>query len=191
LEEITEESSDDYSLKAVAEVYKKYGTYLTKKVRDAMFELLFKHINECKQLLNTEYVVDDICKLTRTTTGKIQAVEGSHDDSLMSYLHVLYIYYTGDNLLTFGIDKSIHPIIGTIEENIESKEDNLIGGFFTPKVVSYKEMFIEDSIRQEEEIKYLVNTRPNIYKDEVYSKQVNNSDETVDILPYFFSLINN
>jgi hypothetical protein len=195
LEEITEESADDYNLKAASDKYKKYGTYLTKKVRDAMLELLFKHVTECKQLLNTEYLVDDICKLVRTSTGKIEAVKGEHDDNLFSYLHAIYIYYTGDNLEIFGIIKSDHPIIGPIEADLTSKiiEKDSMSDYFSTEVITYNQIIIQDRIRMEEEIKYLVDNNPNVY-DSIYSehKKANNQseDDIIDLSPHFFDLIN-
>jgi len=195
LEQMVEESEADYELRKAAESWKKYGTYLTKKVREAMFELLFKHVNECKQLLNTEYLVDDICKLVRTSTGRIQAVSKEHDDCVMSYLHAIYIYYTGDNLEIFGIVKSEHPILGPVEIDMETRmaEKDHLSGFFSTENVTYESIFIEDAIRVEEQIKYLVSVNPHVH-DEVYSKRRNELenpfDDTVSIQPHFFELIN-
>jgi hypothetical protein len=194
LEGISEESSDDYELKLAAEQYKKYGTYLTKKVRDAMIHLLMQHIQECKQILCTEYLVDDICKLVRTSTGKIQAVAGEHDDSLFSYLHAIYIYYTGDNLPAFGIIKEDHPILGPIEDGLDNTIvfKDTMSGFFSTKDVTYEEIALKDRIRMEEQIKYLVESNPNVY-DEVYSnisKDENRYDNTVSIPSYYFDLVN-
>ena len=196
LEEMTEESEEDYQLKMAAARWKKYGTYTSKKVRDAMFELLFKHVAECKQILNTEYLVDDMCKLVRTSTGKIQALKGKHDDSVMSYLHAIYLYYTGDNLEIFGIIKSDHPILGPVEVDAENRliDKDHMSRFFSTENVTYESIVVQDSIRVEEEIKYLVSVNPNVH-DEVYSKIRDSQkddpfDDTVNISPYFFSMIN-
>jgi len=196
LEQMTEESAEDYELRKAAEAYRKYGTYLTKKVRDAMLEILFKHVNECKQLLNTEYLVDDICKLIKTSTGRIQAVAGEHDDSLFAYLHAMYIYYTGDNLIAFGIEKRDHPVLGPVEIDASERlvEKDYMANFFSTKEVTYDQIVFEDNVRVEEEIKYLVSMNPNVY-DDVYSKIRDNKkqdqfEETVDIQPYFFEMIN-
>lgn len=190
LEEMTEEDEEDRELKSLAAQYKKYGTYLTGKVRKAMFELLFQHINECKQILNTEYLVDDICKLVRYTTGKIAAIQGEHDDSLMSYLHCLYIYYTGDNLETFGITKMTQPLFANVdmvtEETLESERDSGYYDENAPK--TYDELVMEDASIQEQEIRELVD-RFDFVHDSVYSnmKQSSNPyDDTVDIPPSFF-----
>jgi hypothetical protein len=196
LENLVEESAEDYNLKIASEAYKKYGTYLTKKVRDAMFELLFKHVNECKQLLNTEYLVDDICKLVRTSTGKIEAVKGQTDDILLAYLHALYIYYTGDNLEIFGITKHDHPILGPIEIGVDNNllEKEILNPFFSTEKVTYETIARQETMKQEEQVKYMVELNPHVY-DSVYSriKEKKHSlyDETVDILPYYFDMVNN
>lgn len=193
LEELTEESAEDQELKTLAAQYKKYGTYLTPGVRKAMIELLFQHIKECKQLIDTEYLVDDICKLVRTSTGKIEAVKGEHDDSLFSYLHTLYVYYTGDNLETFGIIRQELPMYGSVEL---LDENNPTGAepdeFFNDNAVkSYNEEVMEDAARQEDEIKMLVDTFSFI-EDEVYSKNNDNNtgpyNNTVSIPASFFAL---
>lgn len=190
LEEMTEEDEEDRELKSLAAQYKKYGTYLTGKVRKAMFELLFQHIKECKQILNTEYLVDDMCKLVRYPNNKIAAVQGEHDDSLMSYLHCLYVYYTGDNLETFGVTKVAQPLFANVdvvtEETIESERDSGYYDEEAPK--TYDELVMEHAAIQEQEIRELVDTFDFIH-DGVYSnmKQSSNPyDDTVDIPPSFF-----
>lgn len=194
LEELTEESVEDQELKTLAAQYKKYGTYLTPGVRKAMIELLFQHIKECKQLIDTEYLVDDICKLVRTSTGRIEAVKGEHDDSLFSYLHTLYVYYTGDNLETFGIIRQELPMYGSVEL---LDENNPTGAepdeFFNDSATkSYDDEVMEDAARQEDEIKMLVDTFGFI-EDEVYSKKDNNNsgpyNNTVSIPASFFALL--
>ena len=199
LEEMVEESSEDYELKSMVMKYKKYGTYTSGKVRNAMFELLFQHVDQHKELLNTEYLVDDMCKLIRTSTKRIQASSGEHDDCVMSYLHTIYIYYTGDNLLHFGIDKSLHPIPGgvaEIEPDLDAKlqeKDNMSAFFKNGDHKSYDEEVMEDAMRVEGQIKELVNTF-NFIHDDVYSRKRDNSigapEENVSIGAYFFDSLN-
>lgn len=195
LEDMVEEDAADYELKKLSVQYKKYGTYLTPKVRNAMLELLFKHIDECKEILNTEYLVDDICKLVRTSTGRIEALKGEHDDCLFSYLHAIYIYYTGDNLENFGIIKTEHPILGKVELDAEKRiaEKDPMNGFFSTEHVSYDDIVMEDAARMEEEIKDLVNTLSFMH-DEIYSNipdsRNNPYDNTASISPHFFDSIN-
>lgn len=193
LEDMVEESAADYELKKLSIEQKKYGHW-TGKNRNAMFELLFLHIAECKQILNTEYLVDDICKLVRTSTGRIEAGKGEHDDSVMSYLIAIYTYYTGDNLEHFGITKQENPVIGPIEiEKDENKSDNNFDGFFSTESVNYDQHVIDDSIRVENEIKNLVDKFDFVHSDIYSSKKITNENkhnETVSINPYFFDMMN-
>lgn len=194
LEDMVSESADDYELKMASLTYKKYGTFNSPKVRNAMLELLFTHIAACKQILNTEYLVDDICKLVRTPTGRIEAVKGEHDDSLFAYLHAIYIYYNGDNLENFGIIKTAHPVLGVIEPKLEDhlQEKDPMDGFFSTKEVTYEDVLKEDMERVEQEVKMLVDKFDFVY-DPVYKKQnytENPYDQTVSISPAFFDLLN-
>ena len=196
LDDIAEENPGDRELKRLSQEYKKYGTYNTGKVRNAMLEILFRHIDECKQIIKTEYLIDDICKLIRTRTGRIEAVAGEHDDCLFAYLHAMYIYYNGDNLENFGIIKGAHPILGYVESDYQEALDgkDVGNGFFSVQKSTFNEYVMEDAARLEEEIKDMVNTLSFI-EDEIYSKRrddpnQNPYDETVSIPPAFFDLIN-
>lgn len=193
LEDMVEESAEDYELKKLSVEQRKFGHW-TGKNRSAMFELLFLHIDQCKQIINTEYLVDDICKLIKTPTGRIEADKGEHDDCVMSYLIAIFTYYTGDNLERFGIIKQENPVLGPIELNRDKKEEenDPLKGFFSTAEVTYEQIAIEDAIRIEQETKMLVDKFSFIH-DEVYSKQDNYTnpyDNTVSLPPSFFDLIN-
>lgn len=191
LEKMAEEDPDSFDLKLQSNANKKYGTYLTKKIRDAMLELLFKHINECKELLTGQYLVDDICKLVRTSTGRIEAASGEHDDSLFSYLHAIYLYYTGDNLELFGIDTNI---MNPLESKYSHYEDDDYdeNGFFSTKDVSYDEICINQIIDHEENTKFLM-SKFDFYTDPYYETLRRNKglvDYETRIPPSFFDLVN-
>lgn len=81
------------------------GTYVTPQVRKNMFDLLKTHVKEYKQLLCTKYLARDITNLVRAKNGKIEAAEGFHDDMVMAYNHVLYVWYYGYKIERFGILK--------------------------------------------------------------------------------------
>ena len=163
-----------------------------------MFELLFQHIDQCKQILNTEYLVDDICKLVRTSTGKIEAVKGEHDDCLMSYLHAIYIYYHGDNLSTFGIFPSEHTIWGviTVDDSKSVTEGALSQSVDTVKrlnsperPVDWDEYVIQDAIREETKNKELM-SKFSFYNPAYQANPLGVPDNTVNISPSFFDQIN-
>lgn len=193
LEEVSSENPADFEMRSIAMKYKKYGTYLTASVRKAMFEILFRHIAECKQIIDTEYLVNDICKLVRTKTGKVAAGPGEHDDCLMSYLHAMYVYYFGDNIEFFGISRAVNPVLGVAEEGIEEKLDqnHLVLDDGKPK--TYNELVMQDAARVELEVQELVG-RLSFCHDSVYSKHRGELQQdqfgTVDISPYFFDQIN-
>lgn len=194
LEEMTEEDSEDKELKSMAARYKKYGTYTSPKVRKAMFELLFQYVDGAKQVLNTEYLVDDICKLVRTSTGRIEAVKGEHDDCIMSWLHAIYIYHTGDNLHTFGIDKPTeHPLFGAVDPDAEKSLDDAReeANNIDETNKTWDEEVIEDAALVESRIKSQVDSLSFVH-DPIYSKtkleqELYGRDAMVDIPASFFS----
>ena len=186
LDEMTEESPNDRQLRSMAQQYQKYGTYNTAKVRKAMIELLFQYIAESKQVLCTEYLINDICKLVRTSTGRIEADKGEHDDSLFSWLHAIYVYHTGDNLETFGIFRQENPVWSKIEKSEEESTPEPLGA----EPVSYEDEVMNDAIRMEGEIKELVSTFSFIH-DDVYSRNDDPlHEEVVNIDPWFFDHVN-
>lgn len=88
---------------------KLYGIYTQGKSRELMFSLLEGHIKDHKDKFITNNIIDDLMKLVRTKTGKIAAGAGFHDDSIMSYLMCLYLYYYGNNLHRFGFVRGQLP----------------------------------------------------------------------------------
>ena len=69
-----------------------------------------RHACEFKDKIYTANLVDDICSLVKTSSGKTEAAKGKHDDCVMSYLMAMYVYYHGDNLLAFGLKKGSQEI---------------------------------------------------------------------------------
>jgi len=88
---------------------KLYGIYTQGKSRELMFSLLEGHIKDYKDKFITNNIINDLMKLVRTKTGKIAAGPGFHDDSIMSYLMCLYLYYYGNNLHRFGFVRGQLP----------------------------------------------------------------------------------
>ena len=83
------------------------GTYLTTQIREKMFTLLKTHVHDYRTLMTTKYLSFDIMNLVRGKNGKIEAAAGCHDDLVMAYNHVLYIFYFGYKLERFGIYKEL------------------------------------------------------------------------------------
>ena len=93
-------------LKHQAKMKSFYGVYTSGASREDMFAILSRHVNEYKKKFITHNISRDLASLVRKPSGKIEAGgDEPHDDSIMSYLMCLYIYYHGNNLPLFGIIK--------------------------------------------------------------------------------------
>lgn len=92
-------------LKRQGELKTYYGVYTDVHSREDMMSILARHVNEFKEKFIAHNVIRDLSRLIRTASGKIAAGPGFHDDSIMSYLIALYVYYHGNNLSVFGINK--------------------------------------------------------------------------------------
>lgn len=79
-----------------------FGINTNTKTRAMMMNLLFEQVREHKTDFVTKNIIEDLNALVRTPSGKIQAANGSHDDSIMSYLFTLYTYAFGSNLARYG-----------------------------------------------------------------------------------------
>ena len=83
-----------------------YGVYTSNQSRDDMMAILARHVNEYKEKFVSHNVIRDLSRLIRKPNGRVEAGPGFHDDSIMSYLIALYVYYHGNNLSIFGINKA-------------------------------------------------------------------------------------
>lgn len=106
---IFDESHTVSMLKRAAEEKKYYGVYTQKGNREDMMNILKRHVSEFKDKFITKNIAEDIAGLVQDSSGKILAPTGKdgkkHDDSVMSYLMTLYVYYHGNNLKAFNIYK--------------------------------------------------------------------------------------
>lgn len=94
-------------LKHQAQIKTYYGVWTGKDSRDDMMSILARHVNEYKEKFITANIIRDLSRLVRTPTGRVEAGPSFHDDSIMSYLMALYVYYHGNNLIAFGIVKGM------------------------------------------------------------------------------------
>ena len=85
-----------------------YGIWTGGKSRETMFSLLDEYVKEHKDSFVGHNIIDDLMKLVRHNS-KIQAVTGQHDDSIMSFLMCLYLYYYGNNLSRYGFSRGVIP----------------------------------------------------------------------------------
>jgi hypothetical protein len=82
-----------------------YGFTTTRSSRPKLYAILENLMEERKECLCTEYIVEDICGLIRKANGKVEAGAGLHDDNIMSYLIGMFIYLhaPAELLEQFGI----------------------------------------------------------------------------------------
>lgn len=111
-------------LKKKAEEKKFYGVYTQGTSREQMFTILARHISEYKEKFVTKNIIQDLNGLVRKSSGKIEAGPGMHDDSIMSYLIALYVYYHGNNLEIFGFIKGSDEDIGERNRGTVQLEDS-------------------------------------------------------------------
>lgn len=109
-ENLADASNNVSMLKRQGEQKKYYGVYTNNQSREDMFAILFRRMAEFKDDFVTKNITDDIAHLVRFKSGKIAAAEGAHDDSIMSYLIGMYVWYHGNNLAAFGIIKGSREI---------------------------------------------------------------------------------
>lgn len=107
---LEEQSTVTSMLKKQAAQKKYYGVYTEGSSREAMMAILMRRVAEFKDDFVTKNIAEDISRLVRSKSGKIQAATSFHDDSIMSYLIALYVYYHGNNLTAFGFIKGSEEI---------------------------------------------------------------------------------
>lgn len=107
---LEEQSTVTSMLKKQGEQKKYYGVYTGSQSREDMIAILFRRMAEFKDDFVTKNITEDIAHLVRTKSGKVEAGPTFNDDSIMSYLIGLYVYYHGNNLAAFGFIKGSKEI---------------------------------------------------------------------------------
>jgi len=101
---------DEYGAqRAEANARRALGFDTTKASRPIMFQILENLMFEQREIFITKNIVGDILNLIRKPNGRIEAAAGEHDDSIMSYLIGLCVYYNCKNLEEFGIRRGSRP----------------------------------------------------------------------------------
>lgn len=85
-----------------------FGVYTDNQTRELMMNILCRHVAEYKDRFVSKNVIDDVNNLVRSKSGKIQAASGAHDDSIMSYLIALLVYYHGKKLHRYGFIRGMN-----------------------------------------------------------------------------------
>ena len=136
-----------------------YGVYTEGTSRETMFAILSRRINENKDDFVTKRIIEDISALIRLPSGKIAARPGAHDDSIMSYLIGMYVYYHGNNLATFGFYKT---------DLYEGQEENR--GIYRGDIRDLVPESVAQAIEQEEEVNRELNFE-DIYREALLKSQ--------------------
>ncbi len=74
--------------------------------RPKMMQILETLVREDKEAFVTENITSQLMTLV-TKKGRIDHADGKHDDSIMSYMIALYVYYHGKNLSHFGFTRGL------------------------------------------------------------------------------------
>lgn len=140
---LQDQSTVTSMLKKMGEQKKFYGVYTGPQSREDMMTILTRHMAEFKDNFVTKNITEDITHLVRAKSGKILAGPSWHDDSVMSYLIGLYVYYHGNNLAMFGFVPGSREIENK-NKGIITYEDMAYSG-----IISQRDLQI---IKEKEEI---------------------------------------
>lgn len=90
---------------------KLYGISTGETSRAQIQDLWVEYIHTYKSVIYSKGVVSDISTMTKTSTNKIVASNGSHDDFIMAWGFCLWGYHHGQNLHRWGFTKPAkHPL---------------------------------------------------------------------------------
>lgn len=87
---------------------KYFGTTTTTSTRQVMMNIMLDVVHFAREYVTSQYLVEDLLNL-EVRREKIQAVSGKHDDNVMSWLLVMYVYYYGEKLERWGFVKGQPP----------------------------------------------------------------------------------
>ena len=156
IKNILDPSDPNMSLKRKAHEKRHFGTYVSPKTREIMFKILKDMLHDHRQLINSKYVVKDICNLIQHKNGKIAADNGEHDDMVMAYLHTLYVLKYGHNLSRFGIDKTLctyeienQSLMDSYEKSVE--EDTVDNTIPYDHPTMYEEQLLHDIMNSDKQ----------------------------------------
>lgn len=118
-----EKTKDGWSMQT-SSITKDYGIYTTKEVRERMHDLLRDRVIDHPDKFISPIILDEMKGLIWDAKhNRIDHSANTHDDTIMAYLMAMYMYYySGTNILNFGIARRDIPRFGD-EYGIESVED--------------------------------------------------------------------
>ena len=113
------EKTDKYgALKREAMQRRAYGVW-TGSNRSQYYAILENIMEERKDILLTQYLVEDVCGLIRKPNGRVEAGPNNHDDNIMSYLIGMFVYLFApyEKLAQYGIHRGASDNINDYDEN--------------------------------------------------------------------------
>lgn len=117
---LTTEEYDERGFLRDERIRRKYfGIKTATDTRDVMMGLVVDAVRFKKDIVTTEYLVDDINNLI-LKNGRIEAGPGKHDDVVMAWAICLFTIYYGEKLERWGFRKGTLP--DDVEENDEFKQ---------------------------------------------------------------------
>lgn len=124
-----------------------FGYSTTASSRPLLFSTLEVLMEENKNCFISDYVIEDICGLVRTATGKVEAGVGNHDDNIMAYLIGVTVFRMADNLEEFGLYRGMSEkgILGIVEKENQSPLDKIRE--LLPQVPDEMRFMFEDILR--------------------------------------------
>ena len=122
---------------------KALGFNTNTKTRPILYGILENMVSEEPDKLNSKLLVDAICSLERTRTGRIEAAQGKHDDMVMAYLIGICVRRMSTNLEDYGIvpgsidpaekegkPKTTQEVLAKLKELAELLPENMRKQFF-------------------------------------------------------------
>ena len=184
-----------------------YGITTMKNSRDVMMNIRMDAVRFSKSIVRSKYVVDDIGKLV-VKNNKIQADTGEHDDSVMSWLLALYVYYYGTKLERYGFTPNSIPNdvveddefekLQKLYSNPEIKRQfpsmyNFYMSTIKNKLTSDHDSKLEKYSKQSEfhrigGIKDMINSSENKYEDNIVIGDTSSNERSYEILQKWHSL---
>ena len=131
---------------------RKFGFHTGKQERHTMTEdILFMIANERPELCNNEELFNEMKKLIRTRTGRIDHRTGEHDDLIMSYLIGLYVLIHSTNRNKFFKVVSNKPINSETKSEIskQAKRIQNLSNFNKNEMdIEFQELLLETEKQQ-------------------------------------------
>ncbi len=162
-----DERVDKYgSIVKAANERRAYGFTTTRSNRPKLFAILENLMEERKECICTDYIVQDVCGLIRKPNGKVEAGSGLHDDNIMSYLIGLFVYFfaPAELLEQFGIHRGASDPNEYFDEDGNMTEQS--------QLQKMKEMLPSLPQEMQEIIMQTLNQRNNVDDSWEYHKEI-------------------